>query len=229
MTVSIRMGGVFGMSIMKFTLTYDGILPASANGSSKKVPEKQEIREHISPQLAELWRLHPALQRAKRNRYVSKSGAFLTADHHHSVKLPPGTVDKNSIDLCAEVELGGVKFMPLVRSSYNTICGISVLFLRQEAAGSVYQGGDLDNRIKTLLDALTLPKAEHIAKAPPSSSASLPIHCLMEDDSLMAGLNVETRRLLTHPGADEKQVRLIIEVDVRVPDARSYNTLFLGD
>lgn len=42
------------------------------------------------------------------------------------------------------------------------------------------------------------------------------------------GLNVETGLLLTQPGASIHEVRLIIEVDVRVTQARIYNQLFLG-
>jgi hypothetical protein len=41
-----------------------------------------------------------------------------------------------------------------VRNSFALHCGLKVLFLRKEPPGKVYQGGDIDGRIKTLLDAL---------------------------------------------------------------------------
>jgi hypothetical protein len=218
---------------MKFTLTYDGQLPSAGN-RDKRTREKQAIREHISPQLAELWRINPSLRHALTRRYVPRMGGYLMGDTHHDAVdeeefTPTAEQMPHVIDMCAEVERGGIKFMPLVRSTYRTICGLSILFLRPEPEGKVYQGGDLDNRLKTLLDALSVPTLDQVSAAPPSEGTSFPIHCLLEDDSLIASIEVQTRRLLTWPGANEKTVRLVIEVDVRVPDVRGYNTLFLGD
>lgn len=214
---------------MKFTLTYDGELPGTGN-SSRKPEKKREIREHFSPQLAHLWKIHPALMKARRHRYLPKQGGFLAVDSHHSEELAAGIQEKheNSMDLCAQLDVGGQQFLPLVRASYGTVCALNILFLRQEAAGKVYQGGDLDNRIKTLLDALAMPQ-DPKATVVDQPDECAPIFCLLEDDALVTGLAVETRRLLTRPDSPENEVRLIIEVDVRVPDARVYNTLFLGD
>ena len=37
-------------------------------------------------------------------------------------------------------------------------CGLKILFLRKEGPGKlILQGGDIDNRLKTLLDALKMP------------------------------------------------------------------------
>jgi hypothetical protein len=54
--------------------------------------------------------------------------------------------------------------------------------------------GDLDNRLKTLLDALSVPNQDQVI---PDPTIDDPIHCLLEDDSLVSGLEIETRRLLT--------------------------------
>ena len=56
-----------------------------------------------------------------------------------------------------------------------------------------------------------------------------PIYCLLEDDSLISSLSVNTQTLLTGQNANVSQVRLIIEIDVRVIESRAYNSLFLGD
>jgi hypothetical protein len=161
---------------------------------------------------------------------LPKQGGFLAIDSHHSEELPADIQEKhaNLMDLCAQLDVGGQQFLPLVRESYGTVCALNILFLRQEAAGKVYQGGDLDNRIKTLLDALAMPQ-DPKATVVDQQDEKAPVFCLLEDDALVTGLAVETRRLLTRPGRPETEVRLIIEVDVRVPDARVYNTLFLGD
>jgi hypothetical protein len=50
----------------------------------------------------------------------------------------------------------------------------------------------------------------------------------VENDSLVTALDVESEQLLSAPNEDEKFVRLVIGVDVRVSRARSYNELFNG-
>ena len=56
-----------------------------------------------------------------------------------------------------------------------------------------------------------------------------PLYCLLEDDRLISGCAIETQRLLTKPNASKHEVRLVIEVDVRVSLARAYNQSFLGE
>jgi hypothetical protein len=56
-----------------------------------------------------------------------------------------------------------------------------------------------------------------------------PIYCLLEDDSLINRIDVDTQRLLSRPDSTEHEVHLVIEVDIRVADFRLYNQIFLGD
>jgi hypothetical protein len=130
------------------------------------------------------------------------------------------------LDLCEPLEKSGYNFLPLVRESYALHCGLKILFLRKEVAGRVYQGGDLDGRIKTLLDALAMPR--HKEQVIKDDQAPDPIYCLLEDDSMVSGLRVETERLLSHEDQTVDFARLIIEVDVRVRQPRIYNQSFLG-
>jgi hypothetical protein len=80
---------------------------------------------------------------------------------------------------------------------------------------------------QTLLDALTmLQHVEQILEK--TSTKANPIYCLLEDDSLVSGLGIETERLLTDQSHSADFARLTIEVDVRVRLARIYNQSFLG-
>ena len=56
-----------------------------------------------------------------------------------------------------------------------------------------------------------------------------PIYTLLEDDGLISTVEVQTHRLLSRPNVSEHEVRLVIEVDVRVVQPRIYNQPFLGD
>jgi hypothetical protein len=99
-------------------------------------------------------------------------------------------------------------------------------FLAQGKPRQSISRGDIDNRLKTLFDALAVPNQDQIVADPDVAD---PVYCLLEDDSLIAGLSVETHRLLTRPDSSQHEVRLVIEVDVRVARSRIYNQHFLGD
>lgn len=225
------------MPFVKFTLTYDGSLPASAN--KPKNEDKWRIRKAFAPQLRDLWTSHPALRQIELDgRYFPmRGGAQLKQTHHqHPGPIFPDEAimqeraaaeDSGVIDLCAPIEKHGAWFRPLVRDSFALHCGLKVIFLRKEPPGKVYQGGDLDGRIKTLLDALTMPQhKEQVLEK--TSTEFAPIYCLMEDDSLVSGVSVESERLLTDQDHAKDYVKLIIEVDVRVRQAMIYNQSFLG-
>jgi hypothetical protein len=228
--LSFRSGyGVYGTPIMKFTLTYDGPLPSSGNKAKNEA--KWGIRAHFHPQLKDLWANHPALHALEVDgRYFPKyGGAKLHQAHHQTDPLshwePPGP--SHMMDLCASIERHGSWFRPLVRETFALHCGLKIGFLRKEAPGKIYQGGDIDGRIKTLLDALTMPRhAEQVLQE--VGNDEYPVYCLLEDDSLVSGLQVETERLLTDNNHPADYARLTIEVDVRVRQAMIYNQSFLG-
>jgi hypothetical protein len=229
MNTALRLEGPTGLSVMKFTLTYDG--PLSSQGSRDRFAKKWAIREQLNPQLAELWRTHPTLKNIMKR--VARDSYYLAAEQHHQSAegKPQAQVSEHAkqLDLCAPIVVGGISFVPLVRDSYALVCSLNITFLRNEAAGRVYQGGDLDNRIKTFLDALKVPQSEADNVAAIQNKPTDPIYCLLEDDSLITGLNVQTTRLLTAPNLGENYVRLLVEVDVRVTHPRAYNSAFLGD
>lgn len=214
---------------MKFTLTYDGPLP-SANGD-KRFKKKWEIKKQIHPQLEELWKTRRSLQSLCRK--VPKEAPYGWSEQHHMARrqyeFNPGPVQPNELDLCEPCVVGGVQFLPLVRNTYALNCALKILFMRKEPVGRVYQGGDLDNRIKTFIDSLKVPRddAEHIAKL--SEKPPGPVFCLLEDDGLVTGLNIESTQLLTEPSTPENYVRLVAEVDVQVAYPAFYNLAFLGD
>jgi hypothetical protein len=217
---------------MKFTLTYAGPLPSS--GNRPKNDAKWNIRKKLHPQLEDLWDSHPALQAVEADRLFPKTGGAVLAQVHHEHPGPlhivtwsnePRTPER--LDLCEPIEKHGAWFRPLVRESFALHCGLKILFLRKEHPGKIYQGGDIDGRIKTLLDALSMP--QHAEQVHEKTSTTLhPIYCLLEDDSFVSGLNIESERLLTDQNHAADYVQLIIEVDVRVQQATVYNVSFLG-
>ena len=219
---------------MKFTLTYDGPLPSS--GNKPKNDAKWAIRKQFHPQLVDLWASHQGLLGANKSGEFPVSGAILISGHHtregQPLRIPyvpnplkPGEVWE-TIDLNAPIEKHGRKFRPLVRDSYALHCGLKIGFLRKEPPGRVYQGGDIDGRIKTLLDALAMP--QNVEQVLPDADAPDPLYCLLEDDSMVSGLQVESERLLGGDNLQKDYAKLTIEVEVRVRAATIYNQSFLG-
>lgn len=184
---------------MRFTLHYEG--PLAANGSAA---DKQKIREHFEPQLQELW-CHPPLS------FGEARSAFLQ---------PRVATDENENGVLsvprALVNAHGHTFAALVCDELGLGAELEVLMLRPAAPGQiVVGGGDIDNRLKTLFDALAAPQqAQQVQMGGRVTSEEQPMFVLLDDDNRITRVAVETDRLLSAPEAS--YVRLFIRVTTRV-------------
>lgn len=109
-------------------------------------------------------------------------------------------------------------------------CSLDILFLRRDGPGSlVRSGGDIDNRIKVLFDALRMPQTcdEVCGDVPAKDEA--PFFVLLEDDKLITKVQVETNWLLTPAMEGERinDVQLIIRVKTVVAGSNKYESAFL--
>jgi threonine synthase len=103
-------------------------------------------------------------------------------------------------------------FMPrdVPQSNYIECCAAGAKVTLE----NVKTGGDIDNRIKVLFDALRMPKiGEFDAETPPAPDEA-PFFCLLQDDSLITEIKVTTDRLLTplQTEEDSDDVHLVIHV-----------------
>lgn len=113
--------------------------------------------------------------------------------------------------------------MPLITEDHGIGCGLDILFLRRDKPGGIVNiGGDIDNRIKVLFDALRIPSSDSEVVGLPSDDPD-PFYCLLEDDKLITDVRITTDRLLTAPTAQgyESDVRLIIHVRTIILDTGS--------
>ena len=174
---------------MEFRLIYEGPL----RGQGAKSPHKWEIRRALHPQLQRLWQTRP----------LADAAAALL-----SHPASPGAIS-------VIVEKGGLLFAPLVTQRLNLYVELSVLLFRQQPRGTlITDGGDIDNRLKTLLDGLRVPHGslEGRTERPVEPDPS-PFFCLLEDDSLVTKVTVESEQLLRPARPDE--VVAIIAVHVK--------------
>lgn len=209
---------------MRFHLVYAGPLRASANKS--KPLDVGRIRRALSPQLKHLWNTHHALQVLMQTgaKRVGQ-GQILGAGSPRQVASRMGMPHLYD-DCLTLLPVGDKAYMPLVRQSLDLNCELQILFLRQDDPGAlISQGGDLDGRIKTLLDALRVPTREEQDRAEAFGEDHL--FCLMENDTLISRLDIDTDRLLFPQTDKENEVHLVIEVTLNVLRVAEHNMCLL--
>jgi hypothetical protein len=169
---------------MEFHLVYDGNLLRPQQSSSRRVWEKHAIRGFLSHQLKRLWETHPALK--------SYAARTVERDELGDEVHPP----KPFLDYLADGHrVGGLRIVPIATEANGLVCSLDVLLLIAEFRG-LLEGGDIDNRLKTLLDALKKPKPGQVEKKKDDPPDPDPMYCLMEDDKQITGLSLRTDRLL---------------------------------
>jgi hypothetical protein len=177
---------------VQFRLTYEGPLVAETS-KGRKVPgradDKQFIRKKIHPQLRRLWREHPFLAKADSPMPAARPG--FKAVEFGRPKMSTAEIAKNNA-------MFGYEFVPLVRSDQEILCSIDILVLRPHPAGSPLHDGDLDNRLKTLIDGLQRPRtADQLGPSYQAPDADeRPFFVLLENDSLVSKISVEADTLL---------------------------------
>jgi hypothetical protein len=128
------------IEVVEFILNYRGHL--KANGDSK---HKHCLRRHFHEQLKELWNQPPL----NKHRGLLDPGEPMGPDVVR-------TLDSESSTLVQTV--GPYEFASVVSSKINLVADLDITLLRPGPPGAIVShGGDLDNRLKTLFDALKIP------------------------------------------------------------------------
>lgn len=195
---------------MRFMLSYEGPLPASTQKNTR-AKEKQAIRRELSFQLDQLWSIEPPL--ASRRKHIDEFQVGILRDGHLRAS-PPNK--KASPYGHLRFELKGFCFVPLITAQNNLQCHVDIVLFRDGDPGHVMKGigGDLDNRMKTLFDALRMPHTEGELGKDKSNSPE-PFFCLLEDDRLITRLSIDTRRRLRRKKGDSvNNVQATIDVTV---------------
>ena len=197
---------------MEFKLTYAGQLRAASSAK-----HKHEIRKAFHPQLKLLW-----------------SATFLKEMEDPLPTAPWRDASANYIPrteaLASKFSRSNYHFIPLVTRDLTLLCGLDILFLREDPPGSIIQSGDIDNRIKTLFDALRMPSgASELGGYDIPDQGEDPFYCLLEDDSLITRVAVETDILLQPISSppDTSDCRLVITVKLRPHEGSWGNIDFL--
>jgi hypothetical protein len=198
---------------MEFRLTYEGRL--LAHRDDDRLPQRahhvHDIRQVFHGQLKRLWNKEPNLVHAQRSADTSGGHSLMVQTMNHD----------------------GFNWRPIVTESNGLICRVEILMLREGRPGKVVY--DLDNRVKTIFDALRKARnPDELGARSPSgqrkpTSDEDPFYVLLEDDSLITHLAVTTDVLLepvpnTTP---DDAARLVIGVTVRPYFVRASNSSYV--
>ena len=136
--------------------------------------------------------------------------------------MPRGALAGGRVDLPRPFEVpfyiwdaGEFAWTPLVSYDHDLTCELEIEWFRREAPGGIVGGGDLDNRLKTLLDGLRMPMTETEAGGARSEGSPRRL-CLLDDDKRVRAFSVRTYELLDEPRANEGRaaVELFIHVTI---------------
>jgi hypothetical protein len=176
--------------IVPLVLVYRGPLSVTKEGN-RRLKEKQRIRRY----------LHVQLSNTIRKPYAKIFGG--------AKQFRP-------------IPIGQFRFHPLIcrHEFYPRIgCALDIHALSYDPFGSVLQSGDLDNRLKTLFDALRLPSGEHeLPKDDAPGDGEDPFWVLLSDDRMITDLHITQDILHTPRTEADSYIELTIRVAVKPGD-----------
>jgi hypothetical protein len=181
---------------MRFHLTYEGMLYGASRAT-----HKQEIRKVFHQQLQRLWL----------DTWLKDMNYGSWSDSGFDPNIPLQ-------DALAQLYTRGrYRFVPLVREQFSLLCSLDIIFLRPGIPGSIVRSADIDNRLKTLFDALRMPVNEpELGNYTSPDAGQDPFFCLLEDDKLISHVSVATDMMLgsVEGGFDDNAAHIIIDVKI---------------
>jgi hypothetical protein len=180
--------------LLEFRLLYQGELLPSGNNNTRPA-EKHAIRRSLHPQLRRLWHVHPSLREwARRVGAIRKQKV-----DPHPVLMEQEAIDFGVAAMSKQWERVGYDFIPLVTPAYAVRCSLEILLLRPEEDRFILRQGDIDGQVKTLFDALRIPKSLNEAGGIGPQEDETPFFVLLEDDRLISEVRVISDQLLLLP------------------------------
>lgn len=200
--------------LMEFRLLFEGKLPSSGNAS-----EKHSIRKSFHPQLRELWRKNPSLRQLSINK--GNDGTPVTSEDERFARGIQA-IGRNW-------NRAGYNLVPLVTPEMALRCSLDIVLLRPENEHGIVRNGDIDNKLKTLFDALRIPESATETGGEKAGQDDDPLFVLLQDDGLISEVKVSTDQLLMLP--NQRQVRsddahAIIHVRLNHRNARTFDNYF---
>ncbi|MGO9093587.1 MAG: hypothetical protein ACLQGV_00040 [Bryobacteraceae bacterium] len=202
-------------NLVEFRLLYEGALLASGNKNTRPA-EKHSIRSTLHPQLRRQWQVNSALRQLAvhlGNQYDPIPLETEQERFEHGVKA-----------IGKKWSMFGYEFVPMITAEHAVRCSLDILLLRPEGKGFIHEQGDIDGQLKTVFDALRLPKSPgQLAGVKPQEDET-PFFCLLEDDCLISEVHINSDQLLLLPHqreikANDAFVIIHVRTNAKTPGA----------
>lgn len=208
---------------MRFILKYAGEDLKSSGNSQSRTEEKQLLRAHWHVQLKEIWDASNVLRHIDRSKLpepVSKQDVWDVGDEKLVSDVPlKGFMYRR--------KLHDSWFVPLITPRMEAQCRLAILLGRPTKPGKlIYEGGDIDGRLKTLFDSLAVPKnVEQVSSGDCSLTEYL---CLLGDNSLITDVSIESYQLLGEKRPHWVDIHAEVAITAVTPMSGTYTLLFGG-
>ena len=185
---------------VEFRLLYRGKLPLLNPSDPRRKQQVHAIRKQFHQQLQLLWQQHLAL-----SGFLTHPGKFSRQESFRSML----EIQADNFARC------GYRFIPLVSRETGVDCRLEILLLRRDGpVALIPTAGGKDNRLKVLLDALRMPRTcDEVGSSPDADED--PFYVLLEDDSLVNEVTLNTDRLLTPPTSQEGLHDVVLLIHVK--------------
>ncbi len=214
--------------LVEFRLLYQGELLPSGN-NNRRAREKHEIRRTFHPQLRRLWNVEKNLRQLAIMRATHYKDDVRPESERPTPKNQDEAFDLGMQAMGLNWSRAGFRFIPLVTEDMVLRCSLDILLLRPEEKKLIFESGDIDGQVKTLFDALRLPKdASETVNAVPDQDEN-PFYCLLEDDRLITDVRVTAEKLLLLPSEREIKANdafVVIHVTLNHRPARTFDNWF---
>lgn len=164
--------------MLEFHLIYQGLLPSSGNKSQSK--PKHIIRRYFHQQLRNVW--------LKKHPLKARSGLQEPAHKQSHVGMIWSGAETDRDELIETVN--GKRYLAIVTDNLSLSCKLEILVLSMGT--NVMEIGDLDGRVKTIVDALKMPRGNDYCEGDEN-----PLYCLMDNDKVISDLRVTADLLLS--------------------------------
>jgi hypothetical protein len=220
-----------GGTPMKFRLVYHGPIRPHNRGMDL-LSHKHVIRAVFHRQLCEFWKKNDAFCNStlsvKQFRSLPNMGFNMAEETKPLIELVRTEYSAN----CRGAN--GYEWVPLILKNYAVSCELDILLLFRGMKPGPLDNGDVDNRVKTVVDALRQPDPQTVQHLRPPRVNESPFFVLLQDDSIVSRLTVETDTLYSPrtscSGKTDKDDRLahaVITVTIRPFTGNLFN-IFLA-
>ncbi|MCL2439175.1 MAG: hypothetical protein FWD15_01540 [Alphaproteobacteria bacterium] len=153
----------------------------------------------------------------KRSKHINEIRKVLSPQLKRLTEITPYSIIKEKLMKNERGVrcIGGVKYFPIITPELNLLAELDIQILHPELLET--PRADIDNRLKTLMDALKRPQSSHEVC---DDNKGKMMYTLLDDDHMVKGLSINTTHLLssdykdgTHP--DDYKLLVIITVAIK--------------